>query len=474
MTPAAPGPARWPEPAWYADGTMSLQTGSDPSALLTAALEKLLYLESRLDSAEAAREDAARETERQRLAVRSARQALGDWQKRATDAEVAAEGAEREVFVLRSALAQSRHEQNAAPREVELAAALKAAEERVARFEAEREVWLDRMVVLQRLGSGGDELDLGAFISELRAELLALRRGDTDRHRATVSDRPVAPDPLAILSAARDGQLDVDMLIEQARLPRSERTLATLCARDLRSDSPVVRRRAAERLVESRIAAISPFVASLVGGEPDASVRVAYVRLIDLAPSETATLALQRALHDVDPRVRAVALDALAGRGQLDGAQALRDSSPAIRRRALAHLARTPSAIDAVTDALRDDDASVRHVAALSLAARAGREASEVLRVAARSGDSEVRQVALDSLERRRLTSPSVAPVPPPPAPNDLAGQVIATIRMALRGCSIDDLADALQLDVAALTAVSDRLVASGDLVWRGKKLFLP
>jgi hypothetical protein len=451
---------------------MSLQTGSDPSALLTAALEKLLYLESRLDSAEAAREEATRETERQRHAVYSARQALADWQKRATDAEVATEGAEREVSVLRSALAQSRQAQNAAPREAELAAALQAAEDRLARFATERETWLDRMVVLQRLGSGSDELDLGAFISELRAELLALRRGDT-RAPATVSDRPAAPDAQTIVNEAPGGDIDVDALIAHARLPRAERTLATLCSRDLRSEAAVVRRRAAERLVESRISALTPFISALFQREPESSVRVVYVRLIDLSASETATIALQRAQLDSDPRVRAVAVDALARRGHLDSAQALRDASPAIRRRAIAHLARNPAAIDAVTDALRDEDASVRHVAAISLAGRSGKEASEVLRVASRSGDREVREVAAQSLERRQA-APAPPPAPSSSAVGSLARLIIADVRTALRGRTVEELAETLTLPPEGVLGEVERMLADGQLVWRGKKLFLP
>jgi len=512
---------------------MTLQSSSDPSALLTTALEKLLYLESRLDSSEAARDEAAREMERHRHSALTARQALADWQRRATDAEVATEGAEREVQMLRSALVQARHALNAAPRETELATALKAAEERLGRFEREREIWLDRMVVLQRLGSGGDELDLGAFISELRSELLSLRRGEKDRPRITVSDRPAAPDPGALLADIPGGALDVEELIRNARLPRSERTLASLCVRDLRSDSAAIRRRAAERLTESRVTALVPLVASLLGQEAEVHVRMAYVRLIDQADGETATLALQRALSDVDARVRATAFEALAARPGVDVSAVLQDVAPPVRRRALALLPRGRESVEALARALRDDDASVRHVAALSLAACSGAEARAVLAVAARSKDAEVREVARRALARRGLDwsvaeEPAAEELPPEPVPEDpapdpepppvvlsapvepvvavetpvpdpvveppqaaptpqaaltpevvaeptsagLDERVLHEIRTSLRGRTVEDLAAALAEDVDAVTGSADRLVASGTLVWRGRKLF--
>jgi hypothetical protein len=483
---------------------MAVQSDPGASALLTTALEKLLYLESRLDAAEAAREDAAREAQRQRIAAQAARQALSEWQKRATNAEVTAEGAEREVGLLRSALGETRRPALAPPDEADLATRLREAEERLTRYDREREAWLDRMVVLGRLRGSEDELDLGSFISELRAELLALRRGDTDRRQATVGDRPALPNAEQLLQQIPSASLtiDVDTLLRRARLDRPARTLASICARDLRSDSPAVRRRAAERLCESGIQALTPLAITLISAEPEARVRVALVALIALSGDETATLALARSLGDVDPLVRAAALDASSRRPNVDLTASLSDASPAVRRRAIALLPRRPEAIEHLAHALRDEDASVRHVAALALTRRSGPEADALLQIAASSSDPEVRGVARAAIDRRQGVAaeplptrveaatpfvpepvlPPVTDVNPPAAEEATGGEqvvyelderLVDEIRTSLRGRTIDELASRLDVEPDGVAAATERLLQAQLLVWRGRKLYL-
>jgi hypothetical protein len=294
--------------------------------------------------------------------------------------------------------------------------------------------------------------------------------------------------------------VDPEEIIRNARLPRTDRTLATLCARDLRSDSPAVRRRAAERLAEGRLHELAPIAASLLVDEPDVGVRVALTKLVGLSPSDVATLALQRALADADPRVRATALDALAKRPDADISPALRDVSPAVRRRALTLMQGGRDGIDPLSDALRDEDASVRHVAAIKLAARPGVEATAILQVAAQSADVEVRDVARRVLDKRPapavvvddvpeppLPPPAAEVAPPeaPPAPEPEAAppamtpsapaldlEIFADLRAALRGRTIEDLAEIFGQTVADVTAAADRLLATGRIVRRGKKLY--
>lgn len=508
---------------------MALQTGPDPQSLLTQALEKLLYLESRLDSAEAAREEAERDRERLRASAQQARHTLADWQRRATDAEVAAEGAEREVSLLRGALGEARQALHVSPTEQDLSRRLREAEERLARYERERETWLDRMVALGRLRSDGEELDLGSFIAELRAELLSLRRGAgsdaSPRQRATVSAPPAAPDAAAIIAQSPEPKVDAEDLVRSARLPRPERTLALLCSRDLDSDSAAVRRRAAERLAEAAIAALNPLVMVRLRSEPDARVRVALVKLLDLTGGDGAALVLSHSLRDEDARVRAAALEGLGRRPGADLSSVLADPDPSVRRRALALLPRTTDAIDALADALSDEDAGVRRVAAIVLASRGGAEATALLHAAAHFADDAVAQVAREALSRRGIdwTEPPAemlrppaepaeepedveeteefeAPEPPPieadaapvmpepvatpepdPEPetaaveaNPLDERVLDEIRTSLRGRTLDELAWRLGEDELELSDAIDRLIAQGQLVWRGRKLYLP
>jgi hypothetical protein len=495
---------------------MALQTGPDANTLLTTALEKLLYLESRLEASEAAREDATRERDRQRdLALRT-RRSLDDWQRRAADAQVAAEGAEREVALLRGSLSETRAALQAAPDERELRVRLAEAEDRLSRFAREREAWLDRMVALGRLRSADDELDLGAFIAELRQELLALRRGDdATRVRATLANIPPPPDARALLDQAPAPELDPERLAHEACLPRPEKTLALLCARDLASDSALVRRRAAERLVEAGLPSLNPWVVQRLAVEPDPHVRASFVRLLDRTGGEGASVALERALGDADPRVRALALEALAGRGVLPPLGAT-DPSPAVRRRALTSLPRDGAALDRLAEARRDDDPSVRHVALRVLGGRSGPEAVALLQAAAGSSDPVVAQLARQSLARRglplavpateetpaftatyeaseaphddiplaRLAEPPPEPTPeqaPPesspasaPEADPLEEAVLDEIRTALRGRTVEELVALLGRPLEAVGAATARLVGEGRLLWRGRKLYQP
>lgn len=491
---------------------MTLDTGPDAASLLANALEKLLYLESRLEAAEAAREDATRESDRQRTAAREARRALAEWQRRATESEVAAEGAEREAGKLREALLETRSALAASPGDKELAQRLGDAEERLARYRREREVWLDRMVALGRLRTNqdDDELDLGSFIAELRAELVALRRGDADPPRTTLGDRPPKPDARAIVASVPEPRVDPEELVRTARLSRPERTLALLCARDLASDAAIVRQRAAERLTEAGIGALVPYIVSLLHTEPDARVRAACVALVDKTGGDSALLVLEETVQDADPLVRTAALEGLARRGVLDRIPVLADPSAAVRRRALTLLARDGRTLDLITDALRDDDASVRRVAAHALARRTGKEAVALLSAATRAADPDVARIAADALRVRGIEpvevppveepvaevvvvpvepeppveaapEPTPEPVPEPPiATADpesdpigaLADVVLEELRMTLRGRSREELSDLLQLEPDLVDLAVERLLGDARAVWRGPKLY--
>jgi hypothetical protein len=74
------------------------------------------------------------------------------------------------------------------------------------------------------------------------------------------------------------------------------------------------------------------------------------------------------------------------------------------------------------------------------------------------------------------------APEPVPPAPEPVAETgptplellVVDEIRMAIRGRTVAELADLLQETEDSLQPAVERLVARGELLWRGRKLYLP
>lgn len=465
---------------------MVLSAGPDASSLLSTALEKLLYLESRLEAAESAREESSRHVDRLRQASSQMRKTLNEWQRRATQAEVAAEGAEREANLLRAALEKAKAEKAPPVSDAELVAELQQAQARIERFEVERESWLDRMVALGRLRSDSDdELDLGSFIAELRAELMALRRGETERPQATIKDLPAPPDAQTLLDSLSEQTPDVDTLVRDARLPRPQRTLAMLSARDLESDAASVRRRSVERLAEAGVGALNPLVVARLKTEPDAWVRAAMVGLLDRTGGDAEGLVIEAALHDSDARVRVAAVEACARRGALDWERVLADEAPAVRRRALALLPRAPWSIDIIDIALRDDDNSVRRVAVLALSTRSGAEAVALLRSVATSDDEALRAAAREMLDRRGLSidAPPSHPTDEPQAelraevlPDELGleldERVMEAVRSALRGRTAEELEELLEVTAEQLAVSTERLVTMGTAVWRGPKLY--
>lgn len=447
---------------------------ADSDPLLSTALEKLLYLESRLEWLEAARDQAEKEGARHQERAERARRAMAEWQRRAAEAEVSAENAQSQVAGLRAAIARSQEQERPAEREQELVERLEEAQRRIERFARERETWLDRMVALDRLrrGDEDDRLDLGAFIAELRAELMSVRRGTEDRR---LPERTQRPRPDELLEQAPPTP-DVEQLLAQSRLSRPERTLAGLCARELESPSPTLRRRALERLLEAGIGTLNPLVASKLGTESDPGVRTTAMRLVDRTGGAGARLVLERGLTDDDPRVRTAALEGLSRRPDFDPTPALSDRSPAVRRRALALLRNEGASIDHLAAALRDDDPTVRRVAILALCGHSGREVEAILQVAAKASDESVRKIAREALARRGIAETEAAPALPPAEEHafDHDEAMLDEVRISLRGCSLEDLSQRLGLDEEALAAAVERLVNARALVWRGRRLYLP
>jgi HEAT repeat protein len=314
----------------------------------------------------------------------------------------------------------------------------------------------------------GDELDLGAFIAELRAELLALRRGE-DRRPLSVSERPPPPDPAALVQALPRAPDTVSGLLEGPAVPRPHRTLLLACGTDLDSALPSLRLRAVERLTEARLFRLTPLVARRMEHEPDPRVRTAMVRHVAMASPEMGREALARMRADADPRVRAAAVDALSVLDPAAAAAAVDDPAPAVRRRALARLPRTAAAVDRLADALHDPDGSVRRVALLTLAGHDSPAARAVLEAAAAFPDESLSALARAALGRDRGLPPD-----PPLDEEPLAAAVEQELRSSLRGRSPDELEERLAASGDRLGQVVGRLLAAGRLIRRGSRLYIP
>ncbi|HEY5678291.1 MAG TPA: HEAT repeat domain-containing protein, partial [Myxococcales bacterium] len=289
--------------------------------------------------------------------------------------------------------ARGRAAQDAAALEAERkrAAALEhqldAARAELSRARAERERMLDEMMAQARTGEEGPAA-LAQFISELRAEIIALRdhqkRCEALLLGAGIAvptlemlPAPALPrrEPEAVEEARRmlaEGRLSTEpapqsTLPGASRLGAAAHALADQCLRTLASTDPQRREQAARHLAASPLAAAAPALATALGTETDPRVRAQLARALAACGGEGAAdivIALQSAQEP--PLVRMAALDALCAlpaRARAAVEAAALDASPAVRRRAAA-LATSEGLADLVARLALDSDASVRAAAA--------------------------------------------------------------------------------------------------------------
>ncbi|MGE5047132.1 MAG: HEAT repeat domain-containing protein, partial [Deltaproteobacteria bacterium] len=349
-------------------------TGEKPEAaeLLRAALEKIVFFEWRLS--ELAAELSAAQTR-----CANAENARGDAEEEARAAAERARAARMQCAELeadRSRLAallanpaHGRAAQDAAALETERkrAAALEhqldAARAELSRARAERERMLSEMMAQARTGEEGPAA-LAQFISELRAEIIALRDhqkrcealllgAGIEVPALEVLPPPALPrrEPEALQEARRmlaEGRLSTQpapasaqaqqfTLPGAAKLGAAAHALADQCLRTLASTDPQRREQAARHLALSPLAAAAPALATALGTEADARVRAQLARALAACGGEGAAeivAALQSAQEP--PLVRMAALDALCAlpaRARAAVETAALDASPAVRRR---------------------------------------------------------------------------------------------------------------------------------------------
>jgi hypothetical protein len=276
--------------------------------------------------------------------------------------------------------------------------------------------------------------DLAAFISEMRAELEALREWKeaalAGRPAPTATPRqPVAPhaslDALAGAFAADGrtglGASDADRL-KAFLTTHADQVLWERAMADLGAAEPAVRLRAVRQLEALGAGASAPLLAAALGREPEAGLKVELLRALARFAEPFAAGLAAAELADARPEVRSEALQALAAVAEHQATphllRALGDKSPLVRRRAAVLLgtARGDEVEGALVAALRDGDAGVARAAAAALGGRGGEEVARAL----------VRFEAA-----RRVRHAAVAGQAPSEAPSAAAKRIAASLAEA-------------------------------------------
>jgi HEAT repeat protein len=474
-----------------------------PDSLLKSALEKVVYFECRLDQLQ-------RDLERSEADAAKLREDL-------------ARSATREL-TLKQDLAAAQAAAAASERERSDTATQAAA------LRSERQRWLDKIIEAQRIrGAGADPaegIDLAGFIAELRSEVIVARGGSAPERVGRPVSAEAAGNTLADqgrLAVSREDLATVQRDVEFKT--RAEETLYAFSLRELTSGDAGARCRAAARLRTLEARAAVPALATALGAERDASVKAAILESLAAAGDATVIPLISPHLKAKEIDVRLAALEAASKLG--DGPaidRSLSDISPAVRRRAAVLAAARPEAMELLARAAADEDASVRRVAALTLAACSGDEAKKILLKALDDNDPTVRRAAAKGLSRlvgedlisvadldqaarrrqmRRIAEsrkaivesaiPAAAPEPKPveavvrppipaaPVPvaaapessSEVFARIKSEIRASLRGKTPEELREPLGLTMESVVAAARALEKSGALVRRGQRYFL-
>ena len=479
---------------------------SDPGELLRSVLEKIVFFECKVAQLESELAAARQVAERARADAA---------QSRARETELSQE------------LASARGDQGAFTlRETDLV-------ERIALLESERERLMGGLVERARLGGApateGDEpadadgSDLASFIAELRAEIESLRawkaaaeaRGGTPSGAgAWPASPPAAPrataGPAAIAelagdfqAAGRTGISRADASAMAGALPtRADRVLYERAMADLSASEPPVRKRAIRQLAALGARASAPLLASALGREADAGVKVALLEALGRFQEPFAAELAVRELSDPRAEVRAAALETLAAvaheQAQPHLARRLGDQSPIVRRRAavLLGFARGELAEAALAGALRDADPGVARAAAAALSGRASETTRRALEkyqrgvprpaltlqpapVAARPRVSapvpaSVSVAAPAASAPRTRTAVAVLESPAPavthPGGVTLEAAVLLELRGALRGRTAEELVRVCGAPTARVDAALELLAGRGAVARRGPR----
>jgi hypothetical protein len=469
---------------------------SDPGELLRSALEKIVFFECKLAQLESELAAARQIAERARADAA---------QSRSRETELTQE------------LATARGDQCAFTlREADLV-------ERITLLETERERLMGGLVERARLGGApaaegdepadGDESDLAGFIAELRAEIESLRswKAAAEARGLAPPGTSVAPPftaprssaaPAAVpelagdfWAAGRTGLSRADATALSALLPtRADRVLYERAMADLSAGEPAVRTRAIRQLAALGARASAPLLASALGREPDADVKVTLLEALGRFQEPFAADLAVRELSDPRPAVRAAALEMLAAVAQELAlphlAGRLGDSSPMVRRRAavLLGFVRGEMAEAALASALRDADPGVARAAAAALSGRSSETTRRALEKYQRGAPRPMvpvtpppamarpgafTPVSAAAAAPRARTAVAVLEAPAPqarPAGGGLEAAVLLELRGALRGRTAEELTLVCGAPAARIDAALELLAGRGAVARRGPR----
>jgi len=468
------------------DGRASGDGSIGAGELLRSALEKIVYFECRVAQLEA-------ELGAARLVAERAR---GD----------AAEARAAETEAVRALASEREARAEASSRALE-------ATDRVRLLEAERERLLSGLVERARVGGaagadgrpGPEEggTDLASFIAELRAEIErlqgALAAAGTPQsgaaHQAPSPARPAARAATVegLASAFDAGGRTSFSSGDAARLKgalasQADKVLYERAMADLSGGQADDRQRAIRQLVALGAAASAPLLASALGREQEAAVKVALLQAMAGLGEPFAAELVVAELSDGRPEVRAAALVALAAIAERQAlphlTRALGDRSPLVRRRAavLLNTSRDPGAEEALVAALRDTDAGVARAAAVALSGRDGEPVRRALSryqtvhpaqppvarpTAARPAPAAAprARAAVAVLEPSRAAEPATGR-----SGTALEADIEQELRGALRGLTTSELVAAVGAPAPRLEGALEAMRARGTLALRGAR----
>jgi hypothetical protein len=376
-----------------------------------------------------------------------------------------------------------------------------------------------------------EPIDLAGFIAELRAELAELQRARilaeqrTAELQAQLRDRPqrgarpeeqarrliaetaIAP-PEARLNELADDLVSGDSF---------EQILMAGALRDLESPEAWQRETACDRLGELPPNLSAPLLAAAINREESPGVLARLIRLAGRTGVPALEPLIDMARDHSDDRVRAAAVVAClrSGASSEKLSSLLSDPAPRVRRRTAlgATLARAEQAPPVLERLAADGDSGVRKLVAVCASilppSKDGPATDRLSRRLTGDPDPKVRRSALRSLRiepklaeasattrRRALRSAPLSPpsqpaqgidspvdVPKaataeliePPGPSQeepLCDLLEAEVRSTLRGCTIEQLAETLRVDVVAAERAAAVGLSEGRLVQRGQRLF--
>jgi len=489
-----------------------------PSApeLLRAAMEKVVFFEWRLSElaaelAAAQTRAAAAEAERDRAV-----ELRGEAERHAFEARQHAHYLDSERDRLATlltrptqAIAEAAAVQTERARAAKLESELNEARREIDRQRAERDRWLAERLA-QAQGASDSEGSLAEFISELRGEVIALR--EREKHceellrsagieppppasppppiepatalprdpleqarvllaqgRLSVRARPAAPSPAAATTleprksppSTRPSSIGAATVVRRPAPSAAAVALAEQCLRGLSARDPARREQAARHLAAVPVAAAAPALASALGTETEPRARGQMaVALVACGGAAAADLVMELQ-RDAEPLVRLAVLDALCSLPERATAAleiAASDESVAVRRRAAA-LSATLGLTEIRARLAVDPDESVR-------VACEPREVAPA--AAAQSREAEP--------PRMRMSSPGAAPVHSftghsDSGARDLSREAVLAIQTAIFGLTDTELAAALSVPEAVAGPLVARLISSGRLTRRGKRL---